>query len=506
MHPPLRLHPRNPKLFEFRGQPRVLLTATEHYGAVMNRPFQFERYLADAAQKGMTLTRLFTLFRELQTPINPYSTCKPETPDLITPFLRTGPGRAQDLELKFDLDRPNPEFFDRLDRYLALASSYGIVVEVVLVSNTYQPAIWDLNPLNARNNINGLEEIPWPHYLSQRNPRLFERQAAHARRIVEAVNPYDNVLIEICNEPGGAVDGSADNPSTAEVNAWLTALIGIVRQTESGLANRHLVAGQEAFSYQPTSQDSDLAFATMGYDVVNMHPLPKLVYGGQTYELGDFMSKQLALRPLRDYGLATYAAPKPLNQDEDNIASQYKDNDAWTIHRKRAWTVLLTGGHYDYIDFSISNGFETGTPASQNAIRTWFRILSEFIHSLDLVRARPLPGLLTAQPPHTLEVAFGIPGEDLCIYLADERELAAARGLTDGDNLDRGAGQPISGNIQLSLPPDRYQVTILDPKTGAAAPAAAIEAGAAPVTIAVPAFTHDVVIRIRRASPLQPSE
>src|SRR5258708_17508213 len=120
----VRIHPSNPKLFEFRGQPLVLLTATEHYGAVMNRPFQFERYLADAAEKGMTLTRLFVLFREQQTPINPYSTCKPESPDYIAPFERTGPGRALDEELKYDLDRPNPEFFRRLHSFIALASSY----------------------------------------------------------------------------------------------------------------------------------------------------------------------------------------------------------------------------------------------------------------------------------------------------------------------------------------------------------------------------------------------
>ena len=48
---PIRLHPENPKCFEFRGKPLVLVTATEHYGAVMNRPFRFERYLADAAEK-----------------------------------------------------------------------------------------------------------------------------------------------------------------------------------------------------------------------------------------------------------------------------------------------------------------------------------------------------------------------------------------------------------------------------------------------------------------------
>ncbi len=60
---PIRVHPENPKVFEFRGKPLMLVTATEHYGAVMNRPFRFERYLADAADKWMTLTRLFSCSR-----------------------------------------------------------------------------------------------------------------------------------------------------------------------------------------------------------------------------------------------------------------------------------------------------------------------------------------------------------------------------------------------------------------------------------------------------------
>ncbi len=497
---PLRVHPHNPKLFEFRGRPRVLLTATEHYGAVMNRPFQFERYLAHAAEKGMTLTRLFMLFRELQSSINPYSTCKPETPDYISPFVRTGPGRALDQELKYDLDLPNPEFFDRLHRFLSLASDYGLAVEVVLLSNTYAPQVWELNPLNAHNNINGLEEIEWPDYLSQRHPRLFDRQASHVRRIVEAVNPFDNVLLEICNEPGGGAPGSKANPSPAEVNRWLAALIDVVRETEAGLPNQHLIAGQEAFTYQPSRHTSELAFRSMNYDAVNMHPLPNLTYQGQSYDLGDFMSKQLALRPLRDFGLATYAEPKPLILDEDNIASQYKDFEAWTIHRKRAWTVVLTGGHYDYIDFSIVNGFETGTPASRAAIRAWFKILSEFIHSLDLVRARPLPGLVEEAPPHTLDVAFGIPGEDICVYLADERELVAARGLPDGDNFDRGAGQPITGRLRLALPPGSYQLRFFDPQTGNYTLATRLEASHGLTAIALPTFTHDHLIRLTRAT------
>ena len=90
----IRIHPENRKLFEFRGKPLALLCATEHYGAVINRPFRYERYLAAAAAKGQTLSRLFCLFRELQAPVNPYSPCKPESPDFIAPFPRTGPGRG----------------------------------------------------------------------------------------------------------------------------------------------------------------------------------------------------------------------------------------------------------------------------------------------------------------------------------------------------------------------------------------------------------------------------
>ena len=107
----ISIHPRNPKLFQFRGRPLVLICATEHYGAVLNRPFRFERYLTDAAGRGQTLTRLFTLFRELQSAVNPYSTCKPESTDYIAPFARTGPGKALDGEPRYDLEIWNPELF-----------------------------------------------------------------------------------------------------------------------------------------------------------------------------------------------------------------------------------------------------------------------------------------------------------------------------------------------------------------------------------------------------------
>ncbi len=487
MNRAIRVHPAQPKCFEFRDKPLALVTATEHYGAVMNRPFRYERYLADAAEKHMTLTRLFCLFRELQSAVNPYSTCKPESPDYIAPFPRTGSGRAHDGEPKFDLDRWNAEYFDRLHGFLSLASDYGIVVEIVLLSNTYEPRIWSLNPLHAGNNVNGLPEIPWTDYTTMRHAAIFERQRAHVRKIIEETNRYDNIIYEICNEPGGGFPGVEGAPSPAEVDTWQAALAALIRETERSLPNQHLIAGHEAFTYQPWSHPADASFREAWFDVVNIHPLPGIGYRGTRYDMGEFMSKQLCLRPFRDFCLDTYAEGKPLNYDEDNVASQYKDVEGWTIHRKRAWTALLNGAHYDYIDFSIVNYCETGTPQSRQAIRSWMSHLSQCIHSIDLVRARPMRNGLREQPAHTCESMLAIEGEDYFIYLADERER------TDPD-----AGSTLQGRVVVDLPEGAYLLAAFSPAAGQYSPWRSL-AGGAGASFLTPEFEHDLAIRIRRA-------
>jgi len=480
---PIRIHPDNQKLFEFRGRPLVLVTATEHYGAVMNRPFRYQRYLQDAAARGITLTRLFVLFRELQAPTNPYSTCKPESPDYVSPFLRTGPGTAPDGQPKYDLDRTNPEFWERLHGFLGLASDLGVIVEVTLLSNTYSPEIWSLNPLHHAANVNGLPQIPWQEWLTRRHPEVFARQVAHVRRVVSETRRYDNVIYEICNEPGGWGEGSP-HPSREEVNAWQREIAAAIREADAGAG--HLVSGQEAFCYDPWEQGTDRSSHEMTLDVVNVHPLPGTALGGKTYDMGAFMSKRLRLRAVRDFCRAAYALPQPINLDEDNAASQYKDREGWTIHRKRAWTALLCGAHYDYIDFSIINYCERGTPQSRRHIRAWMGHLAGFVHSLDLARARPAPRLVQAQPEHTVEAVLAVPGEDYRIYLADERELD-----------EPGAGDPLRGDLVLDLPEGGYRADCFSPETGLYSPAVPLTGGPG-ARLHLPEFRQDVAVRIVR--------
>ena len=56
---PIRLHPANPHYFAFRGKPTVLITSAEHYGAVLNKDFDYRRYLKTLAADRLNLTRVF---------------------------------------------------------------------------------------------------------------------------------------------------------------------------------------------------------------------------------------------------------------------------------------------------------------------------------------------------------------------------------------------------------------------------------------------------------------
>ena len=47
---PIGLCPENPHYLQWRGSPRILITSAEHYGAVLNSAFDYEKYLRKLQQ------------------------------------------------------------------------------------------------------------------------------------------------------------------------------------------------------------------------------------------------------------------------------------------------------------------------------------------------------------------------------------------------------------------------------------------------------------------------
>jgi hypothetical protein len=200
---PIALHPENPRYFLFRGKPAILVTSGEHYGAVLNGDFNYLRYLDALQADRLNLTRTFTgVYSEAVGSFNiAGNSLAPAPGRLIAPWARSAVPGAGGGGGKFDLDRWDAAYFARLKDFVAQAGKRGIVVELVLFCPYYRDEMWELSPLNARNNINGVGDVKRTEVLTLTDPRLLAVQDAMVRKIVEELRPFDNLYYEICNEP-----------------------------------------------------------------------------------------------------------------------------------------------------------------------------------------------------------------------------------------------------------------------------------------------------------------
>lgn len=439
----------------YRGRPVCLLAASEHYGAVINASFDYRSYLDQMSLEGLRLTRTFALFRELQSDRNPYSTCKPESTEFVAPYRRTGPGIARDGLGTYDLEQWNPQYFARLHDFLSLAMEREIIVELTLLSNTYSETVWALSPLHGDNNVNSLGPTPWHDYLSMRNPALWHEQQRFVRKILEETEPYDNLIIELCNEPIGnfAQEGKVVGPTPAEVDAWQVQLADLVRTH----APDKVIAASPAWSYEPWGHPVEPA-GTLKVDVCNVHPLDVMTAGGETFNTGEFMSADSRLAEYQAYCRKLRSLGGAVNLDEDNNASRFMDERGWTIHRQRAWIGLLSGCHYDFIDFAVRPGWERGTGDDRRLLRARFATLARF-WAENSIWVTVIDDDAAARPP------------DGCTALAVRDHAAGTRYVyiaaqTSPDVTVPFAAVPIDGELELNVPEGQYLTYWFSPETG----------------------------------------
>src|SRR5437867_6432893 len=231
----LRLHPRNPHYFLFRGKPTVLITSGEHYGAVLNLDFNYVKYLDTLAKDGLNLTRTFAgAYCEPPGAFKIASNTLAPSPDrFICPWARGDrPGYANGGN-KFDLTKWDEAYFKRLTDFVAQANKRAIVVELNLFCPMYEESQWRLSPQNSINNVNGIGAIARTNvYTLDRSGGLLAVQDAMVRKIVTELNSFDNVYYEICNEPyfGGVT------------MAWQRHIADVIVETEKSLPNQHLIS------------------------------------------------------------------------------------------------------------------------------------------------------------------------------------------------------------------------------------------------------------------------
>src|SRR5205814_10498923 len=125
---PISLHPENPHYLLFRGKPTILISSTEHYGAVLNGDFDYIPYLNELQNKKLNLTRTFSgVYRELPGTFNiTDNTLAPKKREqFVCPWARSDTPGAKDGGNKFDLTKFNPAYFERLKKFVGEAGKRG---------------------------------------------------------------------------------------------------------------------------------------------------------------------------------------------------------------------------------------------------------------------------------------------------------------------------------------------------------------------------------------------
>jgi hypothetical protein len=445
--PPLALNPRNPHYFIFRGKPAVLITSGEHYGAVLNLDFDYRRYLRTLAADRLNLTRTFVgNYREAPGMFKiSENTLAPAPTRFIAPWPQS--------EGKFDLTRWNDEFFARLRDFVGEASRRSVVVEVTLFCPFYEEGMWDISPMNAKNNVNGIGNVKRTEALTLKDERLLKVQDALVRKIVTELRDFDNVYYEICNEPyfGGV---------TLE---WQHHIARTISEAESSFPNRHLISQNIANGSKKIEAPDPLV------SIFNFHYARPPEAVTQNYSLN-----------------------KPVGCNETGF-----DGNADTTYRIQGWDFLMAGGAlYNNLDYSFTTSHPDGTfavPATNPgggspAFRKQMGILHRFFDDMDFLSMAPAA---VDQPQDASARLLAEPGRTYAIYLHRGRVVKDQKPQYQVDSARK------SSQLNLELPSGGYRSEWTDTRTGKARGRERFRHAGGRRTFQSPSYEEDIVLRVR---------
>ena len=440
---PLRLHPDNPHYFLWRDRPTVLVTSGEHYGAVLNRDFDYKKYLATLESLHFNLTRTFTgAYCEHPGAFNiQRNTLAPAQDKLICPWARSDtPGYGHGGN-KFDLTRYDPAYFKRLADFVAEAGRRGVVVELVFFCPFYKDRMWQLSPMNAANNVNGIGTMKREEVYTLKHPELLAVQQAVVRKIVRELRDADNLYYEICNEPyfGGVT------------LAWQARIATTIVEAEKDFKHKHLIAQNIA------NKSRKIEKPDPHVSIFNFH------YAKPPTAVAD-----------------NYHLRRPIGDDETGFAKKKPGP-----YRMEAWDFMLAGGAIvNNLDYGYTCGREDGTddpeaPGSRGrAIQKQLSILKRFIESFEFTAMKP---------------------DDSVIKKVDGKAKTSARALVEPSQACavylRGQGP---AKLALALPDGTYQAEWLDTKTGTVAKSERIRAKNGLADLTSPPFKDDIALSLRR--------
>jgi len=463
---PIRLHPENPHYLQYKGKERILITSAEHYGAVLNLDFDYKKYLKTLHEEGMDYTRIFTgVYVENAASFGiERNTLAPLKHKLIAPWARSSEPGYINGGSKFDLDKWNPDYFERLQDFVATAEKLDIIVEVTFFSSIYRDDYWEYCPFYSENNINTTDRIERIFVNTKRNGNLFKYQEAMVRKITRELNKYDNVIYELQNEPWSDQEGelfllnktvipkeeqkwyTRSNQASKLSLEWQSAMAAFVRDEEARLPKKHLIAQNYCNYAQPIAEVDE------NIDILNFHYVwPEAVHWNYGYD-------------------------KPINFDESGFAQKEE-----ATYRKQAWRFILAGGAiFNNLDYSFVAGHEDGSFEDNSspglgsvALRKQLRFLGEFMEGLDFIKMEPANHLVKHAPGFIYQ-GLASDGREYAYYFEGDGDI----------------------EVKLKVGKGKYKVEWWDPAAGEMIRTEALKGLGGVLSVKGPEVTADIALKV----------
>ncbi|UCH36552.1 MAG: hypothetical protein JSV65_09420 [Armatimonadota bacterium] len=444
--PRLRVRPDNPHWFQYRGH-AVALFGSGLWTIIPDASVDIADHNRWYAEAGANANRA-TLFAFCTTVADGNG---------LAPWPRTGPGSARNGRPKFDLDRWDERFWQRLHEYFSDCERRGIFVLLQMFDEPYIEGAeerWGSNPLQPENNINDIPGLPREvkgglaagaeaAFYDPDNQALMRYQDALIQRLLdETASRYGNIIYEIGNE----INMDSQTPKQVE---WQRHWIDFFQRYERERDVKLLLTND-------TRRELAIAGAN-GFPVINDH--------GFGLPAGNKMTAEaIAQRVSQDF--ADFKRPiinsRPVS---DPDRSDYPDRVTEDQGRRVFWSYLLSGGHV--IGFRTTEESWKGGCAAERIVGE----LQRFVRGVNLTSLRPRPDLVTGG------LCLADPGVEYVVYLPEG-------GSATVDLRDIGRGE--------TLP-----VVLYDPRHGTTAPMGKAKR-ARTFTVAAPeeAATQDWVFHI----------
>jgi hypothetical protein len=465
---PIKLHPANPHYYLFHGQPTVLITSAEHYGGVVNKDFDYVAYFDALKTYGLNYTRIYPGF--LFEPMGKFmkgNTLGAKPISLTLPWARSQKsGYALGGNL-FDLDKWDPAFFARLKDFVAKAAERGIVVEICFYNAQYGDT-WPMSPLYYENNIQGEGRCDYEDAQTLKHADVVRREDDYVRKIIQEVNEFDNVILEICDEP------YLTGTPIELAGPWIAHNVEVIKKTESVLPQKHLIAQQiEGPMGGPCdfTAHPDVSVITTQY-----------AWEGSHEQMGGLMAL--------DY---EYDKNKPIDFNETDYYPTWYQGDRVADSRVEAWEFVVGGGG----SFNQLNGLYTvrdpaGKTEENAQLGRALKSLHDFMYSFDFLKMRPDKSFVQGGVPlGTYARGMSEPGKQYAYY---HHHSSFGRN-TASYKVMPGKYQE---TLVLDLPAGSYQADWVDAATGAVVSSEKFTSDGGSRTVSTPTHTVDLALRVKR--------